>query len=74
MDIDKLLKQAASFCDMAITTPAPYLLADRITFAQIADACAHVAYVMIEYERWQEERLKAERAEMLARRESEPPF
>jgi hypothetical protein len=74
MDIAKLLMYAAHFCDMAITTPAPYLLADRVAFAQIADTCANVAHVMIEYERWQDERLEVERKQRMAARNNEPPF
>ena len=51
-----------------------YLMPDRIAFVQIADACANVARVMIEYERWQDERLEVERKQMLAARNNEPPF
>ena len=39
MDIEKLLKQAADYCDNAGNTMR-YLMPDRIAFAQIADACA----------------------------------
>jgi hypothetical protein len=74
MDIEKLLTRAADYCDMAINSPPRYLLAERIAFAQIADACANLARVMIEYERWQDERLEVERRQMLAARNSEPPF
>ena len=74
MDIEKLLTRAANYGDMAINSPPRYLLAERIAFAQIADACANVARVMIEYERWQDERLEVERRQMLAARNNEPPF
>jgi hypothetical protein len=73
MDIEKLLKQAADYCDNAGNTMR-YLMPDRISFAQIADACANVARVMIEYERWQDERLEVERRQLLAARNNEPPF
>jgi hypothetical protein len=75
MDIEKLLTRAADYCDMAINSPPRYLLAERIAFAQIADACANTARAMIEFERWQEERATLERNEILAQREvDESPF
>jgi len=74
MDIEKLLTRAADYCDMAINSPPRYLLAERIAFAQIADACANTARAMIEFERWQDERLEAEHKRMLATREDDSPF
>jgi hypothetical protein len=74
MDIEKLLARAADYCGMAINSPPRYLLAERIAFAQIADACANTARAMIEFERWQDERLEAEHKRMLATREDDSPF
>ena len=73
-DIEKLLTHAADYCGMAVNNPPRYLLEERIAFAQIADACANVARAMIGYERWQDERLEAERAETIALYKIEPSF
>jgi hypothetical protein len=74
MDIEKLLEHAADYCERA-TNAMRYLKEDRAEFARIADTCAHVAHVMIEYERLQNERLEAKHRQMLAQREiDESPF
>jgi hypothetical protein len=74
MEIEKLLKQAADYCEKA-TNAMRYLKEDRAEFARIADTCANVARVMIEYERLQDEHLEVERRQMLAQREiDESPF
>jgi hypothetical protein len=71
MDIQKLLEYAQAHCADAIESGSNR---DRSLSAQIATACANVAQAMIEYERWQEERLRSERDELLTQRNNEPPF
>ena len=71
MDIEKLLEHAQAHCANAIE-PDPNR--NRSLSAQIATACASVAQAMIAYERWQDERLEAERRETQALYKIEPPF
>jgi hypothetical protein len=71
MDIEKLLEHAQKFCADAIE---PGHTRTGILSAQNATACATTALAMIAYERWQNERLEVERAEMVALYKIDPPF